>query len=265
MNHNKIKLLYCHHLWQKNNILSFWQVIKLASIFNLFFCININCSSLKSGSTWGHIYFFLESENYARHWRFQCMNRYGNLLGFKNKIKILQGHTSSDQIETFIFNSLRGTCPQNINSLKNEIYIKRNTNFFPSSFLKLPKKEKVSLYSFKKIDFFYLKRKNLSHYLNFSFFQNEKSPNFIISRPLISLNFHRNDISFWNLHLNLPLVYDQSNKNISFSRNKIRFYVLPFLRVLFHNKIDRNFLNLIHFPLNFQNKLNSLIKKSVLF
>lgn len=240
---NKIKLLYCHHLWQTNNISSYWQIIKLAFTFNIYFCINYNCNSLNK-----------QNETNARYWRLQCLNRYGNLLFQKQKrsIHILQGHTSSDVIETILFNILRGTSLHKINNLKKKRNEFENENpLFPSFFFKYPTKTPSQHFKdLKKNKILYLKSNNL-------FFLNKrkkdlllfslkygKLKNYILIRPFIFLEIYRKDISFLKKNYNLPLIYDKSNKNIFFSRNKIRIYILPLLYILFHRKIEIKLFNL---------------------
>ncbi len=68
----------------------------------------------------------------------------------------------------------------------------------------------------------------------FIFFQKPK-PVFII-RPLLCLD--RNTLKKWILFLDLPLCIDFTNRQVFFKRNRIRFFLFPFLRYFFDFQIQ---------------------------
>jgi tRNA(Ile)-lysidine synthase TilS/MesJ len=283
-----IKLFYCYHFWQQNNILSFWQLQKLASNFNFFFCISLNCKFFKKNIYTPITYpidIEKQNENNARYWRLRSLHRFIFFSIFhlkkreKNNTNILQGHTSSDSLETFVFNSFRHTKSPKIDQLKMKIERKnllknreKNVVFFPQV-LKYPtypiKKKNLLFIKNKKTNkiFAIMKEKNSSENIqNSFFFFKEKKKNKLISflRPLLFFDFYRNDIFCFNKNYNIPLIYDQSNQNINISRNTIRFYIFPMLRILFHKKIEKNFSRFLlekDFHIN-KNKYRKLIEKA---
>lgn len=63
-----------------------------------------------------------------------------------------------------------------------------------------------------------------------------KTQHFLILRPL--LNISRETIKKWIIFLDFPLSIDYTNRLILFSRNKIRFFLLPFLKYFFDKNIE---------------------------
>lgn len=60
-----------------------------------------------------------------------------------------------------------------------------------------------------------------------------------INRPLS--NFHRSDVSFLVSQNELPFIPDYTNKNIIFTRNRIRLKLIPNLRYFLNTDFDRHF------------------------
>lgn len=95
-------LVYCHHFWQTTNFFSFWQIWKIAFLFDL-------------------PYFFvlteqkLSTENQARNWRQKSLERVAVLQNFD---EIAFGHTGSDKLETSLWNMIRGSSPKGLNSIQ---------------------------------------------------------------------------------------------------------------------------------------------------
>ena len=63
-----------------------------------------------------------------------------------------------------------------------------------------------------------------------------KTQHFLILRPL--LNISRETLKKWIIFLEFPLAIDYTNRLIFFSRNKIRFFLFPFLKYFFDENIE---------------------------
>ena len=78
-----------------------------------------------------------------------------------------------------------------------------------------------------------------------SFYSKIQQKKILVSLPLLSLS--RSYILEIMVRYKVPLLTDTTNQTISFSRNKIRYQLLPLIRILFSKKFDfllNNFLNL---------------------
>lgn len=69
----------------------------------------------------------------------------------------------------------------------------------------------------------------------------KKSPNFNIYRPF--LDFSRFDLLKFCYFWDLPIFPDQTNQNIKFLRNRIRFQFLPYIKYFINVKILKNIKN----------------------
>ena len=77
------------------------------------------------------------------------------------------------------------------------------------------------------------------------FYFKTQQKDFIISLPLLA--FSRSYILEIMVRYNLPILTDTTNQSIYFSRNKIRYQLLPLIRILFSKKFDfllNNFLEI---------------------
>ncbi|BEI31719.1 tRNA-Ile lysidine synthase (chloroplast) [Bryopsis sp. KO-2023] len=74
--------------------------------------------------------------------------------------------------------------------------------------------------------------------LNFgsSFLRLKKNLHFLLLRPL--LNISRETLKKWIIFLEFPISIDSTNRVIFFSRNRIRFFLFPFLKYFFDQKIE---------------------------
>lgn len=109
-------LVYCHHFWQKTNFFSFRQIWKIAFLFDLPCFIALTERKVST-------------ENQARNWRQKSLERVTLL---QNSSEIAFGHTGSDKLETALWNLIRGSSPNGLNSNKKMTLSKRTfvQNFF---------------------------------------------------------------------------------------------------------------------------------------
>jgi tRNA(Ile)-lysidine synthase TilS/MesJ len=224
-----INVLYCNHLWQQNSLYTYFHISKISFCLNIEVLFSITLKDLKS-------------EEQSRYWR---SKNYYRLIEFKNSSTIGTGHTLTDQIETFFFNTIRGTgfkinsglkekkTFSNLN--KNDFLITQSEfiNFLiiKKSFLfkKAELKKKVKKFQTKKITII-SKKKFL--------IRKKKSLSLKIIRPLIKKT--RFDIKNICKTWKLPLLPDQTNQETKYSRNRLRKQVVPTFRFFFNPKVDLN-------------------------
>lgn len=211
----KIYIFYGNHLWEKSSFYLYFHLSKIT------FCLNkklIYSITLK----------YLKTEEESRYWR---SKNYYRLLDFLMYNKISTGHTLTDQLETFFFNITRGSSFNNSSSLKlKKSFDNFNQNNFLISqfdFIKLKKK-----FSFKKL--YNPIRKNYDKKI--FLIVKKKAFKLKIIRPLI--NETRFDTKNTCNNLKLPLIPDQSNQKINYSRNRLRKQILPTFRLFFNPKLD---------------------------
>lgn len=219
----KIYILNCNHLWQYDNFRQSFQLRQLCFLFNikLFQIISNN---------------FLVTEQDARSWRLKNFYRFGL---FFNGNYIVTGHSSTDRIETFFLNLIRGSSLSGLKSFdeKKKLFFK-NTIFTKNNFSCLKKKKHV---------FFNKKTENLQKdkkILN-KCFQLKKNniQNYYLLRPFFLVN--RIELKrFLNL-LELPVFPDKSNFSFIYKRNRIRQQIFPLLKTFFNKQIDLSFVKLI--------------------
>ena len=132
-------LVYCHHFWQKTNFFSFRQIWKISFLFDLPCFIALTEKKLST-------------ENQARNWRQKSLERVTLL---QNSSEIAFGHTGSDKLETALWNLIRGSSPNGLNSNQKMTLSKRTfvQNFFSvnSTACFKPRKTEIQI----KKQFFY--------------------------------------------------------------------------------------------------------------
>lgn len=222
---NNQYLFYCYHLFQKNNIIAYWQLFNLAYVFKKPIIISLNQKNLKKRKI------YKNNEINARLWRLNSKNKINSL--FKKKIIFIQGHTLSDLMETIIiffkrYNSLKKNYhTKYINYSKEKNYFSYNLTNYP-----LIKKKNKKLKITKIINTFYKKEKRIN---NFKIFYKNTTKTNKTKRPLLIKKLKRADVSILTLKILLPFTYDISNKKILYLRNKIRIYYILILIKLFKN------------------------------
>uniref|UniRef100_UPI0030010864 tRNA(Ile)-lysidine synthase n=1 Tax=Prototheca moriformis TaxID=183676 RepID=UPI0030010864 len=249
-----IQIYYCHHMWQIVNVLSFWQFIRISSIFNLFYCISVNNNFIETKNNHGN-------ENLGRLFRLRSSNRYYNILFFSNKkafsFSIFQGHTLSDKIETYLVNFFRkylfkntsNIIPlnKNINNLKQLKELNYNNTLFPNLFLIYPDSYYIQNLDKKRKNIMLIRKiKNI--YISFLQYNQMNTNNFFslqknykkkkLYRLLIFLSLYRTNVSYIFCKLKLPVICDYSNKKVLFFRNKIRLYIIPIINIFIKRNLE---------------------------
>ena len=78
--------------------------------------------------------------------------------------------------------------------------------------------------------------------MKFFFYYKTQKIIFIL-KPLVKLN--RNIIKKWILLFKIPIVIDRTNRFIFYRRNRIRFFLFPFLKYFFKIEIELKLFNLL--------------------
>lgn len=239
----EIKLIHCNHLWQKNSLFSYFHISKIAFCLNLEIIQSIQIKNLIS-------------EEQSRYWRLKNFDRINDLL---YNYKTVTGHTQTDQIETFFFNTLRGSGITGSLSLreKNTFYFFKNKNC---------KVSQNQLKNFYTLKIFYLKKgKKEKLKKNIYIIKKQiiciKKNNFIgveLVRPLIKKNRFdtKNICENWKL----PLFTDHTNQLLIYSRNRLRKEFLPICRFYFNTKVDLSLYKHTTILFDQEQYLNNLIK-----
>lgn len=225
---NNQYFLYCYHLFQKNNIIAFWQLFRLASTFKKPIIISYNYTNLKKRTI------FKNNETNARLWRIYSTKKVNNI--FNNKeITVIQGHTFSDLIETIIIFFIRYKNFKKKHFTKVINYSKKHNNNFTLNFINYPKNKnkKIKLnYKINITNTFY--REGQSH-INYKIYFKYFTKTYKVKRPLLLKKLKRKDISILIFKILLPFTYDISNRKILYVRNKIRIYYIIILKKLIKN------------------------------
>lgn len=288
---NKVKVLYCHHFWQRKNFFSSFFIFRLTFIFRVPYIFILPQISVLT-------------ENNSRGWRKKNFCRVSQVA---RSVTVLTGHTETDRLEKNLNNLFRGTSSKGFNDLtllnykklqnlgfsvlitksKNFIdltrFLKKTTLFAKKYFLNTkfipllkprfyrsvplrthqPKnfflehqtsprvKQKFRFFITKKVDSFsfrgatftnenYLGGKS-AYSVSFCFYSKSVYSKSISWRPL--QNTRRFTVSQLIYFYQFPLLTDFTNFSCRFSRNKIRHHFLPFIRTLFHKKIESLLLN----------------------
>ncbi len=206
----KLGLVYCNHFWQRRNFFSFWQIWKIAFLFDLpYFVVLTNQK--------------LSTENEARNWRQTSLERVTVLQSFS---QIVFGHTGSDKLETAFWNMIRGSSPNGLNGLQQINLTKRTfiQKFFSANSRK----------SFKP------RKKNFQYKKQFFYRLNSRKKSFRLwSRPIIVF-----ESCF--LSQNFVLVTRFREKKPSFINKKLSCFYFGFLANIFITELQ-NYENLIEF------------------
>lgn len=190
--------IYCNHLWQVSSL----QLIIQLSRMNFVQKKNLIIPTP---------FFDLKNENISRNWRYSIVTRFACFSSFEY---IIVGHTNTDQIESFILNICRGAGSLGLTTLKRE-----KINFFT----------KFICFSEKKKKFHFFSKLLINQLVSNSIWS-------LIYRPLFT--FNRFEVYHFYSVLNLPVWTDQTNFNLNYRRNRIRFELLPYLRFYLNPNVD---------------------------
>lgn len=211
----KIHILFCNHLWQKDNFATFFHVLKICFFLNLYISQSLPTT-------------FLENENISRIWRLKIFSK---LLFFFNFSGILTGHSLNDQNETFFFNLFRGSGFFGIFPLRKKKLFKNIEKFYFftkntfSKFLNLKRQIRIK-------NMFFIKHKIKK---NIFFLENRLFLKFLVVRPFIFQK--RNELKNFLIRLNIPIFPDLTNKKTFLSRNRIRKQLIPSIQFFFNKQL----------------------------
>lgn len=203
--HWKLGIVHCDHKWHLDSELQAIHVSRLAADMQIDLYQALTTQSVKN-------------EQLARNWRYELIRHVAICHNFN---VIVTGHTASDRVETLIYNLIRGS---GVNGLQSISWKRKLNSMFTIRMRSV--EEQIKLYP-KHVKC-YQNRKN--------FLQNQKNVDIYLIRPL--LNISRMELKHLVQHWKLSIWSDCSNQNISICRNRIRHQLLPYLRQYFHPKID---------------------------
>ncbi len=233
-------IIYCNHLWQKPSFVTASLVIRIAYLFKIPVHYIITTSTI-----------FNEED--SRHWRYKVFYR---IIFFYNYKITTTGHTSSDKIETMVFQLIRGASSTNFLALNNIKHFSSNNKFTTNC-----KITNVCFFSLKKLNVLVGSKYQTSKTESFSvseivLFPNLKSekqsskfsatevvpysllPCFLLFKKKLNKIFHKNYFIILNKKIN------RYNKNSTF---KQYFLVRPILVV---DRFDlKKFLLFLDIPL----------------
>jgi tRNA(Ile)-lysidine synthase TilS/MesJ len=238
------KILYCNHIWDQHSVHSYYHLLKIS------FCLNINLFysiSLKE----------LKSEEKSRYWRVKNYNR---LKTFIKCSTLITGHTLTDQIETFFFNTIRGsgfTGSLALKQKKNFIDFNKNDFLIEEADLLKFKRTKKKIIIKKKVLNFHKKKVGFLVKKNF-LIHKKKSLSVKIIRPLLKKN--RFDVKNICKNYKLPIFPDQSNEKRTYTRNRLRKQVLPTFRFYFNPRVDLSLSRYINIVMEEENNKEKLIR-----
>jgi tRNA(Ile)-lysidine synthase TilS/MesJ len=276
----KNEILHFHHFWSRSNFCACWHIFKLQYYFSVPTTIILAESSTSS-------------ETRAKLWRENSLQRF---LHFSQGNMVLTGQTSSDNVETAVFQLCRGVGIQTIQQkgrshsktrrllpsyFTPEIQlITRNSRrvFYGTSHTFIKKKIKKKSFSayFHKLcfqsqpsitnarDLFRdkstKKTKRIGKTYQYVFFE-KTSLEYEVQQPLQL--FYRSDITKLVKDCSIPLVPDSTNQNIKIRRNRIRLQLLPTLRYFFNPQFDSAFTRFLTTSTTYTDFVNESIIKNI--
>jgi tRNA(Ile)-lysidine synthase len=223
----QLGIIHCDHQWNTVSKLQANYVSQIANMMELDYyqsttILNVN------------------SELSARHWRYLTIKK---IADFHHYQAIITAHTSSDRIETFMFNLLRGCGMTGLQSLAWKRFLFQNCVLNITSI-------------FNNIELLFqinYKEKMLN-------IQIQKYKYIPLVRPL--LNITRTQIRFFLNKWQFPVWSDPTNRSIEIYRNRIRHRLMPYIRLYFHPKIDQSisqWIELVHYETIYLDKLAQYI------
>jgi tRNA(Ile)-lysidine synthase TilS/MesJ len=118
------------------------------------------------------------------------------------------------------------------------------------------KQRQKSCLQIQKNSFFYIKNQEKSYcFLIYNFWFSKKD----FLRPL--LFFHRTDVTFFCKKYSLPVLFDPSNQNLRWFRNRIRYQLFPILRFFFNPHTEYSVNNFLEISSQEQKYIEDLIEK----
>jgi tRNA(Ile)-lysidine synthase len=207
----ELAMMHFDHKWDTISVFQAKQIYRISYSMKLKYYLSIPVNIVKT-------------EEQARNWRYTVMSRICNTHNYSS---ITTGHTASDQIETLLYNSIRGTGLDGLQSLSWKRVLQNKASIDKKVF----RKSKTNLSGNIYLYWFYHKVKFTNLYLKLE-----------LVRPL--LNTTRKQIQEQTDQWNIPRYSDPTNRLMNIRRNRIRHELLPYLRKYFNPKIDNVLSNL---------------------
>jgi tRNA(Ile)-lysidine synthase len=201
-----VGMIHCDHRWDSVSQSQAQHVASLAFSMGIDYYQPVILQSKKK-------------ENYARNWRYQMMQKIAIQYNYTS---IITAHNASDRIETIMYNILRGTGVQGLQSLN----WKRCLNHFV--YMPSPKYSHTYRIVWQKLQYYKTDCRIFLPMTNASL---------KIIRPF--LDIPRTDLSFFFRHWEVPSWPDLSNHEIFMRRNRVRHRLLPYLRLFFNLSVDQ--------------------------
>jgi tRNA(Ile)-lysidine synthase TilS/MesJ len=285
-----IQLLYCHHFWQHINFWCFWELWKNFYIFQIPFSIILPDK-------------VLINEEQARIWRqenyFHLANFFdyeiitlghtasdqletslinlirgtspNTLANLKNK-KILNNNLTDIQFSSisncyleknfknFLISKTSKTKISRYQPITKRFFLKCDNLKLQNNYFKLDQITRKPLletnFQLKIGLFSKIKKRNKIYKLEISIYRPTK-----IVRPLKI--YHRQDITKFIRKNKLTIIFDPTNKNIKWTRNKFREVIFPVLRSNLNSNFDLHFYNFLILNDNEQLFLKSIRQKII--
>lgn len=202
----RLGIVHCDHRWNPNSIVQSKHIAKLATSMQIDYYQAVAIEPVMQ-------------ETVARHWRYQILQTIAIDHGYT---AVVTAHSASDRIETLIYNLIRGSGLEGIQSLswKRELTYLRD---IPWENWMLTKRISYRLLKYEK------------SYEKIFLYKNMNSLQLI--RPLLDLTRTeiRNLLNDWSF----PAWPDPSNRSVRISRNRIRHRLVPYIRLHYNPQFDQ--------------------------
>lgn len=227
----KLGIIHCDHGWNSISKLQANYVSQLAHSMELDYYQAITINSVNS-------------EVSARTWRYHLIKQIADTHKYD---VIITAHTTSDRIETFLYNLFRGCSLNGLQALrwKRTLIQKKYTNIF---------------FVFKNIEIFFQLKCQESMYQT----KINKSVLLAIVRPLLGVS--RLQIRLLINNWQFPIWLDPSNRSIRIYRNRLRHRLIPYIRSYFQPQFDQaisNWLELMYSENEYISQLTTYIRFTI--
>jgi tRNA(Ile)-lysidine synthase len=223
----QLGIVHCDHQWNTASKLQANYVSQIASMMELDY---YQATTIHN----------VNSESSARYWRYFVIKK---IAYFHHYQAMITAHTSSDRIETFMYNFLRGCGMTGLQSLTWKRFLLYK--FF------------VNVASiFKNIELLF----KINYKENIFNIEIKKDKYIPLVRPL--LNTTRTQMRLLLNKWQFPVWSDPTNRSIKIYRNRIRHRLMPYIRLYFHPQIDQTisqWIELIHYDTIYLDKLAQYI------
>lgn len=212
----KVSIVYCDHNWYPGSRMQGAHLSQLAASMRVDYYQAVSTQPL-------------QNESMARDWRYELIQRVASRYQY---VTVVTGHSASDRLETLIYNLLRGSGSNGLQSLS----WKRKLKFKLRAFIRFDNR----MDSIEPKAVRYRECRNGVQ-------AESASTEFQLIRPLLSIT--RTELRYLMQRWGLPIWTDPTNQNLRVRRNRIRYQLLPYLRHYFNPRVDRilaNWTEIVH-------------------